>query len=265
MPGNFPTPPAIPGLEWRTLRPDDAGALLKLALACSRADQAPISHELEAWIETMIEGQSPAGDTLAAEQSGGELAAAAWVTYDSWMIHELRASLNGLVHPGMRGQGLGEFLLTWMEGAALAHFPGPEDLRQRVLRIQVYHQATSALDLFARRGFELAQADEELRCDLRHPLPQFSLPPGFSLYPWIPERANLFYKVYVGAFQDRPGFPNWLEDVWLQQVGRLLQPLPYAQPPIRKKRRGEKDAFYKWACTPNTAAWGWAAPCSPPS
>ena len=47
------------------------------------------------------------------------------------------------------------------------------------------------------------------------PIPQVSLAPGLTFHAWTPDLAQEFYQVYRAAFQARPGFPGWTEEVWV--------------------------------------------------
>lgn len=207
----LPTPP--PGYTWRALAPDDADAVMRLAAACTAQ---PYRSEAD----LAVHAKSLPADSLAALDTTGDLVACAWITFDDGFSHERRAFLDGLVHPNHRGRGLGRFLIVWMEERARQVWSAePSGVisagRPCVLRIDFLgHRESGAIALFEQLGYGFALAEEEMRRDLRQPLPDLVLPPGFRLEPWTPETAPVFYQVYVDAFSTRPGFPKWSEQTW---------------------------------------------------
>ena len=202
----LPTPP--PGYTWRALTPDDAGAVARLA-AASSAQLYRSESDLAAHATTL-----PV-DSFAVLDKAGDLVAYAWITFDDGMSHERRAFLDGLVHPDHHGRGLGRFLIAWMEDRARQVWSAGPDERPCVLRLDFLgHRESGAIALFEQLGYRFAMAEEEMRRDLRQPLPDLVLAPGFRLEPWTPETASVFYQVYVDAFSTRPGFPNWSEQTW---------------------------------------------------
>jgi len=54
-----------------------------------------------------------------------------------------------------------------------------------------------------------------MRRDLHAPLPAAPLPPGVTLASWTPALAARFFAAYQAAFRDRPGFPGWSAEQWI--------------------------------------------------
>ena len=153
-------------------------------------------------------------DTLCAIDSGGRLAASAWVTCDARLRHEYRVFLDGRVFPDYRSRGLGSFILRWMEARVRQMLSELGLDRPGVLRIDFYDRSDDAIALFGQHGFRFAFAEDEMRRELSHPLPDIPLPEDKTVVTWSPQRAALFFSVYQDAFRERPGFPNWSEDTW---------------------------------------------------
>jgi GNAT superfamily N-acetyltransferase len=116
----YETLPKLSGYAWRAMRPNDATALGRFELAC--ADQDGASH-----LRTPSDRQIKLADTAHAADNSvlairpdGEIAAAGWIDYVD-EVFEVRAFLDGRVHPVYRGQGIGSALLTGMEGRARDH------------------------------------------------------------------------------------------------------------------------------------------------
>jgi mycothiol synthase len=210
-----PVPSGQPGFTWRPLRQEDAAALHLLELECGPMDR---STSLTTVVEYRGKLEKAGGglvkDTLCAVDSNGRLAGAGWVTLDGSLGHECRAFLDGRVHPLYRGRGLGSVLLQWMEARALQKLSELGDDRPGVLRIDFYDRSDDALALFEQQGFRLAFAEDEMRRDLRHPVPPVELPAGYTFASWGSQRAGLFFETYRDAFRERPRFPDWSEETW---------------------------------------------------
>jgi len=211
----LPSPPSLPGVVWRPLVVEDALSLHQLELDCAPVDGGTHLRTVEESRKRLEEvGEKLVADTLCAARSAGQLAATAWVTCDASVRHQYRAFLDGRVRPEYRGRGLGSFILGWMEARASQMLAAFEESRPRVLRTDFYDRGEDAVELFKIHGFQFVFAEDEMRRDLGQPIPVLGLPEGLTLVSWSPERVALFFDVYQDAFRERPGFPNWTEDVW---------------------------------------------------
>ncbi len=217
MTGAFPSAPNLPGHTWRPLCQEDAPALHQLELDCASTDGRTSPTTIEEYQRKLEEtGESLVTDSLCAVDSTGRLAAIAWVTCDASLKHEYRAFLDGRVHPEHRVRGLGSFILQWMEARARQILSELEEDRPGMLRIDFYDRGDDALALFEQHGFRMTFAEDEMRRDLRHPVPVAELPAGMTLVSWSPQRAGLFFQTYRDAFRERPRFPDWSEETWRQ-------------------------------------------------
>jgi mycothiol synthase len=207
--------PSLPRHSWRSLRPEDAGALHRLELDCVPADGGTSLGTVEEHRSKLqAAGEKLTTDTLCAADSSGRLAAAAWVTLDDHPRQQYRVFLEGRVHPEYRGRGLGSYILQWMEARALEMLSTQTEDRPGVLRLDFYDRGADAVALFEQFGFGLAFAEDEMERDLSRPLPARQLPTGVTTVSWSPKRAGQFFEVYEGAFGDRPRFPHWSEETW---------------------------------------------------
>jgi len=213
----LPAPPSLPAHTWRPVRPEDAAALFQLELDCAPFDGGTsITTVAEQKAKLEEAGDKLATDTLCAVDSAGRLAAAAWVTCDDGFAHEYRAFLDGKVHPKYRGRGLGSFILQWVEARARQILSERKNDRPAVLRFDFYDRSDDALELFEQHGYRFAFAEDEMRHELSLPMQAVHLPDGLSVATWTSQRATRFFDVYEDAFRERPGFPNWDEDIWRQ-------------------------------------------------
>jgi mycothiol synthase len=212
-----PPAPSLPGHAWRPLRPGDAVALHQLELDCLPSDGGTDIVTVAGQKAKLEEaGDKLSTDTLCAVDATGRLAAVAWITFDDRLAHEYRALLEGRVHPDCRGQGLGSFIIQWMEARAGQFLSEMKDDWPAVLRFDFYDRGDDALALFEEHGYRFAFAEDEMRRNLRALAPVRDLPEGLSAVTWSPQRATQFFEVYQDAFRERPGFPNWDEETWRQ-------------------------------------------------
>lgn len=84
-------------------------------------------------------------------------------------------------------------------------------------RIACEDLTSEAIARYAAKGYALAFAEDVMRCDLAalRDLPAAPLPAGIILAPWGPDSIPAFYSAYSAAFADRPGFPGWSQEQWV--------------------------------------------------
>lgn len=68
------------------------------------------------------------------------------------------------------------------------------------------------------QGFTLICAEDVLRFDLSHEVPQTMSVPSIAFLAWNAMAAPVFFGLYEAAFRERPGFPGWSEDEWVRWV-----------------------------------------------
>jgi mycothiol synthase len=201
-----PGPPDLSGYTWRAARSADMPAIRQLCVACGWADDDAV--------ERIVAGPAAAADALCAANAAGQLAAFGAVALGDAGAAEARAYLHGAVHPAHRRRGVGRFILRWSEARARELLAARSDERPAVLRIDFAGDRADAVPLYERHGFRLGFVEEELRRDLRRPLPDRPLPAGLTLVGWAEGRAGRFHAVYRDAFRERPGFPDWDREAW---------------------------------------------------
>ncbi len=204
--------PVVQSASWRALQAADAAAWLALAHVCAEADHGPLPGATPPWRDL------PPAQTLGLFGTAGTLLAAAWLTLDTSMQHEYRVFLTLLVHPEQREQGLEAALLGWLEAQAqLLLAPLPAE-RPAVLRLDFEHHNTAVGNLYAAHGYTCAMIEDQLRRTLVASLPTEAWPLDMAMEPWTAARSAAFFAVYAAAFRERPGFPGWPEQVWVQNM-----------------------------------------------
>ncbi len=213
---SYPGSPAA----WRRLVSDDMGAVCTLAAACLRVDGGLPFAADEGFVRPRLLPPAP-GTTLGAFDPAGELIAAAAVRPDP-SATDHRVVIVGLVHPTHRGQGIGTFLLQWSiaQGPSLlaAAQSVPERDRPSRLVIATEGLTDAAARLYERKGFIQEFAEDVMRRDLTGSLPEAPFPPGITVEAWTPGHAGAFFEAYQDAFRDRPGFPGWTQEEWVDWV-----------------------------------------------
>lgn len=172
--------------------------LRALARACLDADGGlPLLTD-----DGLLRARLQTGETREIRTPDGMLVAAAAVT-----VREHEAATSGLVHPDHRGRGHGRELLAW----AVERAGGVP------LTVTCENVNPAAERLYARFGLERSFAEQVMR----HPLgsvPRVAAPEGVTLVPVAEASLADVFAAYVGAFSDRPGFPDPAEEEWLEEL-----------------------------------------------
>ncbi|GAA1756652.1 N-acetyltransferase [Luedemannella helvata] len=215
-------------LTWGTLAPGELRAVAALAARCVAADGGLPLVADEAFLARRFAGEGVR--TLVAEAAGSLVAAAATRPQDQGV----RAT--GLVDPDWRGRGLGSRLLDWQLGEGAAHATAGEGAAHATagegaargtagdgagrppVTVETEALTPAAERLFATRGLGCVFAEEVLRFDLDAGAPLSPVPEGVVLRSWDADLAPRFYAVYHAAFAERPGFPGWPLQTWVDWV-----------------------------------------------
>ena len=182
--------PAIPGITWQSV-----------------SNHAQLRDFL-----MMSDAITP--HNLGAVNASGEMVAAGAIVFDFSLEHENRAFLYGAVKPDYQKQGIGRYLVEWMEAQARNVFSEALENKPAVLRFDRFDENPDAVALYEKMGFSLSHSEIEMRRDLQNSLPQASLPGGFESMNWTPDNRTVFHEVYSAAFRERPGFPDWTLAQW---------------------------------------------------
>jgi mycothiol synthase len=192
------SPASPPAVSWGDYDETDLAALRDLAEACLAQDGGlPLLTD-----DGLLRARMLGGDRLAGRDADGRIVAAA-----SLLVRDGAATTTGMVHPDHRRRGLGGHLLDW----ALA------EARDPPLTVLTETCSAGAEALYARAGLTRSFAELVMRHSLET-LPTVPEPDGLTLRPVADADPGDLFAAYVGAFSDRPGFPDPSQEEWLEEL-----------------------------------------------
>ena len=177
-------------ISWRPLTGADGAALAGLAARVLAVDGGHPMAGTESYLGSrFLSGPSQAafaGDRLVAVAGRREAAVA-----------------TGLVDPDWRTRGLGSSLVDWA-------------LTAGTTRWETEGLTDDAEALFASRGLRRFFAEDVMAYDLTAGAPLDMA--DAELREWAPELEERFFRTYSASFHDRPGFPGWSQEQWVEWI-----------------------------------------------
>lgn len=209
--------PSHGDMIWRSIQPGDLSAIKKLSRACLVADGGLIIGVEEDFVYENYFPDVSMGHSMAAiaPYGGDKLVACAALRSDH-TPDEYRVSMLGQVHSAYRNHGLGTGLLKWGIETAGRLLKGCPSDRPHVMQVASEAFSASGERLLERNGFRPRYAAHVMSLDLHAPLPCSHMPRGVEFVGWEPELASQFFSVYQAAYRERPGFPDWSQEEWLE-------------------------------------------------
>ena len=176
----------------------DLPDLQRLARACLDEDGGlPMSAD-----EAMLASRVLRDRTIGLRLPDGTLAAAAGLG-----SRGDTAVTTGMVHPALRGRGIGEQLLRW----AIDRAGGV------AVMVETESCSADADALYARHGLVRTFAETVMRHDLQ-PLPAVAPPDGIRVVSVSSAVEQDLFEAYRGSFADRPGFVEPVAEEWLAEL-----------------------------------------------
>lgn len=209
-----PVPTLPDGLTARPLTADDLPAAAELLAAAEPTDDT--GEHLDAddlaewWVNDLVDLPRDSRAVCAAD---GALVGVAVVMSMGGVREDHRVLLEGRVHPGWRGRGIGRALLDWQlaRGEEVHRRDHPE-LPGR-LTVSVYPGMGTLAALVRRAGFTA----ERWYADMERPLtalPEVPAVPGVELVPYAAERDDEVRRAHNAAFTDHHGSAERDETAW---------------------------------------------------
>lgn len=209
MPSSLPA-----GLALRPATRHDIAAITRLVAACELADDGAAEiHEtdIRQAFDLAREGSvvvverdpapgpgAPSGESVVSDVAGARADPVA----AGWLV-EVRAEV--FVDPSRRGEGIGTYLLEWMEERARRE--GRTRIRQTVT-----DKDAAAHRILRGHGYTSAYTAWILQVGLGDAPPEVSTPAGIAIAPFDPARSEDTFEVIEDAFREwRPQDPQTFE------------------------------------------------------
>jgi mycothiol synthase len=191
-------------LTWHTpdlADADTVAAVRELAAACLETDGGLPMLLDDGLLRARLGGDATTGAT----DADGRLVAAAAVRTD-----DDGATTSGLVHPDLRGRGLGTRLMEWATTEAAG----------RPLVVQTECSSPAAERLYVKQGLSQSFAELVMRHDLAdvphvEPVGDVTVVPVAELDD---DGLGDLFAAYAGSFADRPGFADPTQEEWLEDL-----------------------------------------------
>ena len=202
----MPAELALPsGLTARPVRPDDLGAVAEMFAAAERVDDTGehLSAEdlREWWVNDLVELER---DSLLVRTPEGAPVAVATVIAPPTFRDAMTVHLEGRVHPGRRGGGIGRALVAWqLERGAQLHAERHPGAPAR-LTMSVWGSMPDAAALARRAGLVPQREFHHMTRRLTE-LPEVPVVPGVELRPFSWERDDEVRRAHNVAFADHYG------------------------------------------------------------
>lgn len=184
-------------LEWTPLTDDDLVDVAALAAACIEVDGGLPALASEDYLRRLFRN----GPGIAGRDMTGDVVASAGLFLDSGL-----PAGTGLVHPSMRGVGLGEQLWEWAR-----------EQSEVPLRMVIENDSPTALEFASRIGLVRTASEKVMRHRLRT-IPQVARPEGLTVAPWTDETVSAFHAAWLDSFGTQPNFVTMAEGPWREWV-----------------------------------------------
>jgi mycothiol synthase len=190
--------------SWRPIGEPDLPALAELARECLSADGGqPFAAD-----PGFLRGRYLDGARARGGWQGPQLVCASAVRPSS-DGPDAATITTGLVHPQFRRRGLGGSAFDWAAGRA-----GPAGLTADTEAL-----SDGAHALYLARGLSQVFAEDVMQLAATDTPPTPAKPPaGLVLSSWDQAGPARFFAVYEASFRDRPGFPGWTQDRWVDWI-----------------------------------------------
>ena len=195
-------------LSWRALKQSDMPAVTDLARQCLSADGGqPFAADpgfLARWYQ--------AGAETNAGWDGPRLICVSSVrrspTSGCGQSEAATVVTTGLVHPAWRRRGIGAHAFDW---AAREAGNGAVHAETEML-------SDGADALYVSKGLSQVFAEDVMQLPEATRLPPIQVPADLSLSQWDQADPARFFAVYQAAFRERPGFPGWPQERWIEWI-----------------------------------------------
>lgn len=193
-------------LSWRPVADSDLQAVAGLASACLSFDGG---QPYAADPGFLAQKYGPQARTFAG-WNGPELVCACSLRLPAGAASDAGAEsvTTGLVHPAWRRRGIGGHAFDWAVGEAV----------NSALRAETETLNEGAHALYLSKGLAQVFAEDVMQLAERANVLPAHGPETLVLSHWGQADPGRYYAVYQASFRDRPGFPGWTEERWIEWI-----------------------------------------------
>lgn len=184
---------------WGPLDRTDVPLLVELAQRCAAVDGGVPEVSTEGFLRRRYLADGVRA--LGAVDTDGQLIAVGSVNPSEEFTDTV-----GMVDPDHRGLGLGRDLFEWVLS---------QQVQGTALRVRTESLNAAAERLYARYALTQTFAEDIMRHSLDEALPLVPYATQIKLDTWSDDTKGQFFEVYQAAFRDRPGFPDWTWEQWI--------------------------------------------------
>lgn len=215
-----PNAPAIPGLNFRRLRGEsDYPALADLINASGVADRIDRSISVEKIARNFrhLENCNPQTDMLFAEVDG-QMIAHSRIHWEDMSDGIRLYILNGALHPGWRGKGIGTCMWEAAERRGRAIAAGHPKETPKYFHAEPFDSQNSLVTLLERHGYHPVRYEAHMVRDLSEPFPGAPMPPGLEVRSVKREHLRAIFDGSNEAFRDHWGTRDESEEEYKSQL-----------------------------------------------
>jgi mycothiol synthase len=176
-----------------------------------RTESVPSAQRLQGLLGML--GDQLATNTLVAIAEDGTLVAEALIIFPPGEGDQLALS-DGTVHVAYRRQGLGSYLLQWLERRARQEFAASPFPNPPLLRTSCAGHQADCIALFEHNGFRAMRYSYQMRRSLAEPVQAQPLPAGLSWIQWRPELDLHMMNAFNTAFSGHWGLQTMNATAW---------------------------------------------------
>jgi len=193
-------------LSWRPVAGSDRQAVAGLARACLSFDGG---QPYAADSGFLAQKYGPEARTRAG-WDGPELICVCSLRLPAGAAGDDRATAvtTGLVHPAWRRRGIGGHAFDWAAGEAV----------NGALCAETDTLNEGAHALYLSKGLTQVFAEDVMQLTEQARLPATHAPETLVLSHWGQADPGRYYAVYQASFRERPGFPGWTQERWIEWI-----------------------------------------------
>jgi ribosomal protein S18 acetylase RimI-like enzyme len=215
----LPQPPdSFEHLIWRPLDAGDIPKIVALSEANREIDDRDANMSIsEVQGQLAFLGDKISTDTQVALDPDGDAIIALGLVFAWPADGESRVTLTGSVHADWRRQGLGTYLMNWMEARADMKFAeAPRDLPRR-LTANARTTAVDRITMYEQRGYTPARYFNHMSRVIGDPEP-VRLPEGIEILPFDNDRAEAIRIAHNETFKEHYNFLEISPEMWQEHL-----------------------------------------------